>query len=180
MNRVILPAFAAVIALGAASASAGAQYSSNPFQIGAAAGIAFPTGDLGDIANTGYNVTVALGYKPALNPIGVRIEAAYNQFGLKDVDGNVNIPAFTGNLVYSLPGISFSPYVIGGAGLYRTSVDIDGGGSAGENHFGFNAGGGIKIPISSSFETFVEARYSRVTVDNGSMSFIPITVGIMW
>jgi len=180
MNRVILPAFAAVIALGAASASAGAQYSSNPFQIGAAAGIAFPTGDLGDIANTGYNVTVALGYKPALNPIGVRIEAAYNQFGLKDVDGNVNIPAFTGNLVYSLPGISFSPYVIGGAGLYRTNVDIDGGGSAGENHFGFNAGGGIKIPISSSFETFVEARYSRVTVDNGSMSFIPITVGIMW
>jgi opacity protein-like surface antigen len=180
MNRVILPAFAAVIALGAASASAGAQFSSNPFQIGAAAGIGFPMGDLGDIANTGYNVTVALGYKPALNPIGVRLEAAYNQFGLKGVDGNVNIPAFTGNLVYSLPGISFSPYVIGGAGLYRTNVDIDGGGSAGENHFGFNAGGGIKIPLSSSFETFVEARYNRVTVDNGSMSFIPITVGIMW
>ena len=180
MNRVILPAFAAVIALGAASASAGAQFSSNPFQIGASAGIAFPTGDLGEIAGTGYNVTVALGYKPALNPIGVRVEAAYNQFGLEGVDGNVNIPAFTGNLVYSLPGISFSPYVIGGAGLYRTNVDIDGGGSAGENHFGFNAGGGIKIPLSSSFETFVEARYNRVTVDNGNMSFIPITVGIMW
>lgn len=180
MNRVILPAFAAVIALGAASASAGAQFSSNPFQIGASAGIAFPTGDLGDIANTGYNVTVALGYKPALNPIGVRLEAAYNQFGLEGVDGNVNIPAFTGNLVYSLPGISFSPYVIGGAGLYRTRVDLSGGGSAGENHFGFNAGAGIKIPLSSSFETFVEARYNHVTLDDGSMSFIPITVGIMW
>lgn len=180
MNRVILPAFAAVIALSAASASAGAQFSSNPFQIGASAGIAFPTSDLGEIANTGYNVTVALGYKPALTPIGVRLEAAYNQFGLKDVDGNVNIPAFTGNLVYSLPSVSFSPYVIGGAGLYRTNVDIDGGGSAGENRFGFNVGGGIKIPLSSSFETFVEARYNRVTVDNGNMSFIPISVGIMW
>ena len=180
MNRVILPAFAAVIALGAASASAGAQFSSNPFQIGASAGIAFPTSDLGEIANTGYNVTVALGYKPALNPIGVRVEAAYNQFGLEGGGGNVNIPAFTGNLVYSLPGISFSPYVIGGAGLYRTNVDIDGGGSAGENRFGFNAGGGIKIPLSSSFETFVEARYNHVTRDNGSWSFIPVTVGIMW
>ena len=180
MNRVILPAFAAVLALGAASASAGAQFSSNPFQIGAAAGIAFPTSDLGDIANTGYNVTVALGYKPAMNPIGVRVEAAYNQFGLKGVDGNVNIPAFTGNLVYTLPSVSFSPYVIGGAGLYRTNVDVAGGGSAGENRFGFNVGGGIKIPLSSSFETFAEARYNRVTVDNGSMSFIPITVGIMW
>ena len=180
MNRVILPAFAAVIALGAASASAGAQFSSNPFQIGASAGIAFPTGNLGEIANTGYNVTVALGYKPALTPIGVRLEAAYNQFGLEGVDGNVNIPAFTGNLVYSLPSVSFSPYIIGGAGLYRTNVDIDGGGSAGENRFGFNVGGGIKIPLSSSFETFVEARYNRVTVDNGNMSFIPISVGIMW
>jgi opacity protein-like surface antigen len=49
-----------------------------------------------------------------------------------------------------------------------------------ENHFGFNVGGGIKIPLSSSFETFVEARYNRVTVDNGNLSFIPVTVGIMW
>ena len=179
MNRVILPAFAAVIALGAASASAGAQFSSNPFQIGAAAGIAFPTSDLGEIANTGYNVTVALGYKPALNPIGVRIEAAYNQFGLKGVDGNVNIPAFTGNLVYTLPSVSFSPYIIGGGGLYRTNVEPGWCGSAGENHFASTLGGGIKIPLSSSFETFAEARYNRVTVDNGSMSFIPITVGIM-
>ncbi len=168
------------MAISAAAHSATAQFSSNPFQIGAAAGIAFPTSDLSDIANTGYNVTLAVGYKPMLTPIGVRVEAAYNQFGLKNVDGNVNIPAFTGNLVYALPGISFSPYIIGGAGLYRTNVDLTGGGSAGENRFGFNIGGGIKIPLSTSFETFAEARYHRVTVDNGTMSFIPVTVGIMW
>jgi hypothetical protein len=180
VNRIILSTVAAVVAMGVAAPSAGAQIGSNPFQIGGAAGIAFPTGDLGNIANTGYNVTLAVGYKPMLTPIGVRVEAAYNQFGLKNIDGNVNIPAFTGNLVYGLPGVSFSPYVIGGAGLYRTNVDLTGGGSGGENHFGFNIGGGIKIPLSTSFETFAEARYNRVTVNNGSMSFIPITVGIMW
>lgn len=180
MNRVILSTIAGVVAIAAAAPKAHAQFSSNPFQIGASAGVAFPTSDLSDIANTGYNVTVAVGYKPALTPIGVRVEAAYNQFGLKNVDGNVNIPAFTGNLVYSLPGVSFSPYAIGGAGLYRTNVDLSGGGSAGENHFGFNIGGGIKIPLSSSFETFVEARYNRVTVDNGNLSFIPVSIGIMW
>jgi opacity protein-like surface antigen len=181
VNRVFLPAFATVIALSAASSSAAAQFSTNPFQIGASAGIAFPTSDLGEIAGTGYNVAVAVGYKPALTPIGVRVEAAYNQFGLEGVDGNVNIPAFTGNLVYGLPGISFSPYIIGGAGLYRTNIDVDGGGSTGQNRFGFNIGGGVKIPLSSSFETFVEARYNRVTVDNGNnLSFIPIAVGIMW
>lgn len=180
MNRIILSTLAAVVATAAATPTVAAQISSNPFQIGASAGIAFPTSDLSDIANTGYNVTLAVGYKPMFTPIGVRVEAAYNQFGLKGFDGNVNIPAFTGNLVYSLPGVSFSPYVIGGAGLYRTNVDVAGGGSEGDNRFGFNIGGGIKIPLSSSFETFAEARYSRVTVPNGSLSFIPVTVGIMW
>ena len=180
VNRILISGVAAVVAIAAVTSTSSAQISSNPFQIGGAAGIGFPTGDLGDIANTGYNVTLAVGYKPMLTPVGVRVEAAYNQFGLKNIDGNVNIPAFTGNLTYGLRGISFSPYIIGGAGLYRTNVDLAGGGSAGENHFGFNVGGGIKIPLSTSFETFVEARYNHVTVDNGSMSFIPVTVGIMW
>jgi opacity protein-like surface antigen len=78
-----------------------------------------------------------------------------------------------------------SPYAIGGAGLYRTAVNFNTGGSAAENHFGFNIGGGIKIPLSSSFETFVEARYNRVTINNNaggssSLSFIPVTVGVMF
>ncbi|MDP9201782.1 MAG: porin family protein [Gemmatimonadota bacterium] len=177
MNRIILSTLAGVVATAAATSNAGAQFSSNPFQIGAAAGIAFPSGDLGNAVNTGYNVTLAVGYKPMLTPIGVRVEAAYNEFGGQAGGGNINIPAFTGNLVYALPGVSFSPYVIGGAGLYTPNIDVNGGR---ENRFGFNIGGGIKIPLSSSFETFVEARYNRVTVDNGNLSFIPITVGIMW
>ncbi len=163
----------------AAGAPASAQ-SYNPFQIGASGGIAFPTADLGNVTNTGYNISVMVGYKPELTPIGVRAEAAYNQFGSQIFNGNVNIPAFTGNLVFGLPMRMLSPYAIGGAGLYRTNVDVNGGGSAGENHFGFNIGGGIKIPVSSSFETFVEARYNRVTVNNGSFSFIPVTVGVMF
>ena len=181
MNRLIIPSLAAAFAMAAAAPGANAQgFSSNPFQIGGSAGIAFPTGDLGNIANTGYNVTLIGGYKPVYLPVGIRVEAAYNEFGLEGVDGNVNIPAFTGNLVYELPSVSFRPYVIGGAGLYRTNIDLAGGGSAGENNFGFNIGGGIKLPLSTSFETFVEARYNHVTADGGSYSFIPITVGILW
>jgi opacity protein-like surface antigen len=152
----------------------------NPFQIGAAGGIAFPTSDLGNTTNTGYDIAVMAGYQPQFTPIGVRAEAAYNQFGSKLFNGNVNIPSFTGNLVFGMPMGTLSPYAIGGAGLYRTNVDVTGSGSAGENHFGFNIGGGIKIPLSSSFETFVEARYNRVTVNNGSLSFIPVTVGVMF
>jgi opacity protein-like surface antigen len=180
VNRFFLSTLAAAAVATAVAPGAHAQVSSNPFQIGGAAGIAFPVSDLSDIANTGYNVTLAVGYRPQYLPLGVRVEAAYNQFGFQGGGGNINIPAFTGNLVYTLPGVSFSPYAIGGAGLYRTNVDLTGGGSTGENHFGFNIGGGVKIPLSSSFETFIEARYNRVTVDGGNLSFVPVTVGIMW
>ncbi len=157
----------------------------NPFQIGASGGIAFPTGDLGTGTNTGYNIAVAVGYKPQFTPIGVRAEAAYNQFGFTNGGGSINIPAFTGNLVYELPlGMSFSPYAIGGVGLYRPSAGFTSGGSTNaENDFGWNIGGGIKIPLSTSFETFIEARYNSVNVggaNGGTASFVPLTVGIMF
>jgi hypothetical protein len=181
VNRFILSTVVAGSALAATAPAASAQSSmTSGFQIGATAGVAIPTGDLGTFTNTGYNVTVAAGYSPMDSPIGIRLEAAYNQFGLQNGGGNENIPAFTGNLVYTLPGASFSPYAIGGAGLYRTNTDFTGLGSSGENHFGFNIGGGVKIPLSTSFETFVEARYNRVSLNGGSFDFIPITVGVMF
>ena len=175
----------AVVALPSQSAQ-GQGY--NPFQIGASGGVAFPTGDLGTGTNTGYNVAVAVGYKPQLMPVSVRLEAAYNQFGFSTGGGSINIPAFTGNLEYDLPlGMSFTPYAIGGIGLYRPSAGFTGGGStSAENDFGWNIGGGIKIPLSSSFETFIEARYNSVTIGGGTQNgggtatFIPVTVGVMF
>jgi len=154
----------------------------NPFQIGASGGIAFPTGDLGNATNTGYNIAVVAGYKPQFMPIAIRAEAAYNQFGFQGGGGSINIPAFTGNLAYELPlGMSFTPYAIGGAGLYRPSASITGGGTSNaENDFGWNVGGGVKIPLSTSFETFIEARYNSVNVNGGTLSFIPVTVGILF
>jgi opacity protein-like surface antigen len=175
---VIAGFVAAAATLAATSASQAQGY--NPFQIGASAGVAIPVSDFGNQADLGYNVTFAVGYKPQFTPIGVRAEAAYNQMGISGGGGNFNIPAFTGNLIFGLPIGIASPYVIGGAGLYRTNVDVQGVGSSGENHFGFNVGGGLRIPFSSSFETFVEARYHRVTLDGGNLSFVPITVGIMF
>ena len=184
MKRFIISAAVVAIAVVTASHSASAQSSMLPgFQIGASGGIAFPTSDLGNSTNTGYNIAVAVGVKPYASPIGLRFEAAYNEFGLKGGGGNINIPSFTANATLALPAAGFTPYVIGGAGLYRPSASLTGLGNSSENDFGFNIGGGVKIPLSSSFETFVEARYNRVNVggtNGGSLSFIPLTVGIMW
>jgi hypothetical protein len=187
MKRVLLTIVTAAAVVAAPNGYARAQ-GYNPFQIGASGGVAFPTGDLGTGTNTGYNVAVAVGYKPQLMPISVRLEAAYNQFGFTGGGGSINIPAFTGNLEYDLPlGMSFTPYAIGGVGLYRPSGSFTGAGTTeAENDFGWNIGGGIKIPLSSSFETFIEARYNSVTISGGTANgggtatFIPVTVGVMF
>ena len=180
MKKIILSTIA--VAGIAAAAPVGQAQGYNPFQIGAAGGVAFPTGDLGNATNTGYNIAVILGYKPQLMPLAVRAEAAYNQFGFQGGGGNINIPSFTGNLAYELPlGMSFTPYAIGGVGLYRPSASINGGGTSNaENDFGWNIGGGVKIPFSSSFETFIEARFNSVNSNGATLSFIPVTVGILF
>jgi len=171
----------AVAGIAAVSPAAQAQ-SYNPFQIGASGGIAFPTGDLSDATNTGYNIAVSVGVKPLMMPIGIRAEAAWNQFGFNNGgNGSINIPSFTGNLTYGLPlGVGFSPYIIGGVGLYRPSADIGGTSSDATNEFGWNVGGGVRLPLSTSFETFVEARYNSVNVNGGTLSFVPLTVGFMF
>jgi opacity protein-like surface antigen len=170
----------AVAGIAAAAPVAHAQ-GYNPFQIGASGGIAFPTSDLGNGTNTGYNIGVVLGYKPQLLPVAIRAEAAYNQFGLQSGGGNINIPSFTGNLAYELPlGMSLTPYAIGGVGLYRPSADLGNGNTGTENDFGWNIGGGVKIPFSRSFETFIEARYNRVNTNGSTMTFIPLTVGVVF
>jgi len=86
----------------------------------------------------------------------------------------------TGNLEYSIPSESVTPYLIGGAGLYAQGANINGG-SGSSNKFGWNLGGGIKLPLSG-FDTFLEARYNQVQESNGapSLKFIPITFGVMF
>ena len=179
VNKTIL-SLAAVAAIAAAAPGAQAQ-GYNPFEIGASGGVAVPTGDLGNATDMGYNVALAVGFRPQFMPIALRAEAAYNQLGLSAGDGNINVPAFTGNIEYSLPlGMSFSPYVIGGAGLYRPNTELGGTSGNAENRFGWNVGGGVKIPLTSSFKTFIEARYNSVNLDGGTLSFVPITVGVMF
>lgn len=178
MNRLVITAVLVGLAVAVPSKDVSAQ-AYNPFQIGGAVGAAIPMGDLGNATNLGYNVTLALGYKPAASPLGFRFDAAYNEFGFQGGGGNFNIPSFTANAVYDLPSGGFSPYLIGGAGLYRPSAAISGFGSGSENRFGFNAGGGVKMPLSG-FHVFAEARYNYVSADSGNLSFIPIIIGLMF
>jgi hypothetical protein len=155
-----------------------------PFQFGIAAGAALPMSDLKDATDMGFNVTGIIAFHPQLIPLGVRVDVAYNSFNIKNefnINGNIHFTSVTGNLVYSIPSTTVAPYLIGGAGLYNEAADFPGLGSGSENRFGFNLGGGIKLPLSG-FDTFLESRYNQVSGSNGapSLKFIPITFGLMF
>jgi hypothetical protein len=153
-----------------------------PFQLGIAGGAAQPMSDLKDGANMGYNATAALGINLPFIPVGLRVDGAYNQFGEKaGIGATHHAVSATGHVVWRLPSVGISPYLIGGAGLYMATTTTTGTTSASttDNHLGWNAGAGINLPLSV-FKAFVEARYNRVSTDTGSLQFVPVTVGIMF
>jgi hypothetical protein len=189
LNRSIFSVALAGIALTSFSIGAHAQMATvvKPVQFGIAAGAALPTSDLSDIANTGFNVTGTVAINPQMIPLGIRIDGAYNRFAFKQpivgltgpgastTGGDIASTSVTGNLVYKVPSAAFSPYLIGGAGWYSVS----GFSSTSDNHFGWNLGGGILMPLSG-FDTFIEARYNQVQFEGGSLKYIPITFGILF
>ena len=186
MKRAFLAVALAGTALVSLPLATRAQVSpvTKPVEFGIAAGASIPMSDLSDASNTGFNVTGIVGFHPQMIPLGVRIDVAYNRFGIKDngagLTGDFHFTSVTGNLEYSIPSETVSPYLIGGAGLYAQGANINGG-SGSSNKFGWNLGGGIKLPLSG-FDTFLEARYNQVQESNGapSLKFIPITFGVMF
>jgi hypothetical protein len=181
VKRFAITAALAVAALGFAS-NANAQTASlvKPVRLGVSLGAAIPTGDFGSAVNTGYNVTGSVALQPAALPIGLRIDAAFNQFGVKAGGGNANIFDVTGNATFNvMPGPALGAYIIGGAGYYHESLSGTALNGDAQNHFGFNIGGGLNIPLTG-FDAFIEARYHRISEDGGSTSFVPVTVGILF
>lgn len=138
-----------------------------------------PTSDLSADANIGFNGLATLAFMPASSPLGFRVDGAYTQMGVKGGGANLSFTSLTGNLVLGIPSAAAKPYIIGGAGLYRTAANVTGYGSASENDFGFNAGAGVAFPLAS-LQGFIEARYNRVSISGSSVSFVPVTLGIMF
>jgi opacity protein-like surface antigen len=199
-QAILAFAFVASVALRASTAMGqGSTSLVKPISIGISGGVSVPTGDLANGSggftgvNTGYNVTGSIAVGLPVLPLGLRGDVSYNGFGSKNgqfaqADGasgpysaNVKVIGATANVVYSLPlpAPIVTPYAIAGIGMYdvRTSPTV--GSSTSKTDFGYNIGAGVKIPLVA-FNAFVEARYHHVSQSNGSVSFVPITVGVMF
>jgi len=151
----------------------------NPFHFNIAAGAAVPTGDLGDAADVGYNLTVGVGMRPALSPVGFRVEGKYNNFGIKGCDGcdNISIKGLDANVIYDFMPVTntvgVSLYGIGGLGGFQAKAGDD----DSDTKLGWNLGAGLRLPLSG-FSAYVEARYHQVQGNGGHLGYIPIVFGL--
>jgi len=146
-----------------------------PITFGVKAGGSIPLSDFSDAAKTGYLLGAQIGLATPALPVTFRVDADFSQYDSKVGTGKGQIWGFTGNALYDLPlsASPIKPYAIAGAGLYTSKAS----GSPHSNDFGFNVGGGVKIPLSG-FNTFIEARYTRINTTGTATQFVPIYVGV--
>lgn len=168
----------AAAALTVTAASAQAQ---RP-QLNVGGGASLPTSDLGDAQAAGWHGLVSMGYRPAMFPVGFRVDGAYHNMAGENVGvisgRDFRAISLTGNVVVEAPGMAVRPYLIGGAGLYNTKLQ----GAQSNNNFGVNGGVGLKFHLMD-FDTFVEARYHTAIdalggAEKRNASFVPVTFGI--
>jgi hypothetical protein len=133
------------------------------------AGLAFPTGDLGEVAKTGYHLGGML-TAPAIPMVEIGGYGAYTRCGLEDANGDFRSYELLGvGRVQALVG----PFGMIGAGLARSRVETDPDGGDWSTDFAWAIGGGYEM-------TLVELAilYHRAETGGGGSSWITVTAGL--
>jgi hypothetical protein len=158
-----------------------------PIFVGLAGGVSLPQGDLSDGANTGWHALGTIGLSTLMQPLGLRLDVAYNRFGYDDEaqagvgeNGYETVGSATLGATYRLPTTDspMSPYLISGLGAYRTECSA-GPDCEASTRYGWNVGLGTKLYILG-FRSFLEARYHRTERGERDVNFFPVTFGLMF
>jgi len=158
-----------------------------PISIGVAGGVSLPRENLRDGTNTGWHALGTLALSAPMQPIGLRLDVAYNRFALDDRlqaalggSGYRAVGSATLNATYRMPTTNspLSPYLITGLGAYRTDCSL-GPDCDAATRFGWNAGLGTKL-YALRLRSFLEARYHRTTRAGSHVSYFPLTFGVMF
>lgn len=184
--------FGVAIGLALVATAANAQSvvpAAKPVSFGIAGGMSMPTGDFGDMAKAGYNVSGLLQFQQPTWPVAIRVEGQFQNFDGKDAFEGANAKTIGGlaNVLYYFPTKStVRPYVTGGLGFFH--VKTDGGDACSEefgddvctdsaNKFGYDLGAGLEFQLSG-ISTFIEANWQSVQTEGSATRMIPIRVGI--
>jgi len=149
------------------------------------------SGDMAVSANLGFGNAIDddfEGVEPFLNgtfeyhtssEIAWRALLGFVSFEADDVDADIDYIVMNGNIVYYFGGDGVDPYITGGLGLYNTEIDGPGFDSDGDLEIGFNAGGGIDIPIQDNFAIKIEGLFHFISGD-GPDTLFTATGGVKW
>ena len=160
-----------------ASSELGAQAQpTEGIRFGVGGGLTMPIGTYGDFGKAGWHALGVLQFPIGQSPLHGRVDAMYGQTSHDVGSGSTTLTGATGDLVYHIGdrAASVRPYILGGVGFYN----VDAGGGS-ESKFAFGAGGGILFSIGT-MHAFLEGRYMSVQTSGNSLSFLPITLGLLF
>lgn len=152
-KSAVLTFVAGAALLFAAPAATQAQY------IWVGGGAAIPTGDFGDVASTGVQGVVGIGFPLGESGFGIGVEGSYGSNSLEgdDTDGSFNPLGLMGGIGYRVGDPeNLGIYLFGQGGLL--SVDPPVGDS--ESAFGYAFGAGVDIPVGESVGVWIEGRFT--------------------
>lgn len=174
-------------------------------------GVSPLVGAVSNRLNTGWNVTAGVGYR--VDPhFSTALQFAYDGFGVsRRVLNEANVPGGTAHMwsitldpkVNFAPGSRLSPYVVGGAGYYRRTVEFTAPtvapalifdpffgfvstlvpadqvlGQITKDGVGGSLGAGFDIGISHGTTFFTEARYVYAGTGGFPTRVVPVTFGL--
>lgn len=140
-----------------------------------------PIGKLRDTQRSGIDADIGFIRGSDESPIGLRLDLAYDHLPGKPVGGLKNparkTVAGTADVVFSFSGYTFKPYVIGGAGEFRTTSTTT---TDQKIRFGFDFGLGFTLPIGGK-ALFVESRVNSISQHQAKpLRYVPVLLGFLF
>jgi len=141
---------------------------------GLGGGLTLPIGDYATFDKTGWHLLGLIQLPIAESPIHLRFDVLYGSNSHKGGGGSTTLTGATADLLYHLGerASSVRPYVLGGLGFYNVSDGTS------ATKFAFGLGGGILFGLGGS-HAFLEGRYMSVQTSGSSLTFLPISLGVM-
>ena len=163
---------------------ASAQTPSARFGLGGGATV--PVGTYKDTDKIGWHGMGLVQIGVPHSPVDVRVDGVYSHTSHDTT--KVGVPSGTTKLYGGLASLVYNvgpkalmarAYVLGGVGVYHLKQDLGGGLTGDATKFAFGGGGGVSFSLAA-VHGFVEARWVSVRTSGSSLSFFPVSAGLMF
>lgn len=142
-------------------------------------GAAFPLGDYGDFADTGWMLAGGLSFDIGEDGLFAGVEGLYSRSGTQADDVSTKPWSAMGFLGYNIATQStVSPYLWAGAGLQGVTVSVEGEDSESDSAFGYTFGAGVSFATQSNISPLIEVRYQGSGDESVDLNFIGVGAGV--